>query len=153
MYAFGDTTEQTIFLDQVGEAAIGTKSYWLYSPYLENKENEAFRASFRKTYNRLPGTFSMLSYAVMEFLEGAVAKSGGDYGDGSGVRKALETLTIQAPSGPLFFDKDHQAVHNVYLTEIRKGPDGIVAQIPMGPYVANVGQYQTLEEAQQNLKK
>ena len=44
-------------------------------------------------------------------------------------------------------------VFNVYLNDIRKGPDGIVAQIPRGPMVTNVDQYQTLEQAQKNLKQ
>ena len=55
LYAFGDVTEQTLFLDIVGDAAIGTKTYWTYSPYLDNPENNRFRAAYRKAYNRLPG--------------------------------------------------------------------------------------------------
>ena len=58
LYVFGDVTEQTAFLDQVGETASGSKTYWYYSPYLENAENTAFRTAFLKTYNRLPGAFS-----------------------------------------------------------------------------------------------
>jgi len=65
----------------------------------------------------------------------------------------LEEIKIDSPAGPLHFDKDHSLVFNVYLNEIRKGPDGIVAQMPLGPVVRNVGQYQTLEQARQNFQK
>jgi hypothetical protein len=41
--------------------------------------------------------------------------------------------------------------HNVYLNEVKKGPDGIVAQIPMGPVIPSVGQGQTIEEARKAL--
>jgi branched-chain amino acid transport system substrate-binding protein len=151
IYAFGDVTEQTAFLDQVGADAAGTKSYWLYSPYLDTPLNNAFRVNFRKAYNRIPGAFSALSYTAMLFVEAAVAQVGA-YGDGVAVRRAMESVKVEAPSGTLSFDKDHGVIHTIYLNEIRKGPDGIYAQMPMGPKVLNVGQYQTLEEAKANLR-
>ena len=151
IYAFGDVTEQTVFLDQVGEAAIGTKTYWNYSPYLDNPVNNKFRDAYKKAYNRLPGAFSFHSWAAMQFLEAAVKKANGNIKDFDAVKKALETTTIDSPAGPLSFDKDHNVVHNIYLNEIKKGPDGIVAQIPLGPMITNVSQSQTLAEAQKNL--
>jgi branched-chain amino acid transport system substrate-binding protein len=153
IYAFGDVTEQTLFLDQVGEAAVGTKTYWTYSPYLDNPANNAFRVAYRKAFNRLPGAFSMQAFAAMQFLDAAVTKAGGDISNGKAVREALENVRIASPAGPLYFDKDHGVVFNVYLNEVRKGPDGIVAQIPLGPVVTDVDQYQTLEQAQKHLKK
>jgi branched-chain amino acid transport system substrate-binding protein len=153
IYAFGDVTEQTLFLDIVRDAAIGTKTYWTYSPYLDNPENNRFRAAYRKAYSRLPGGFSMHAYAAMQFLDAAATKAGGDVGNGKAVREAMETVKIESPAGPLFFDKDHGVVFNVYLLEVRKGPDGIVAQVPLGPTITNVDQHQTLEQAQKNLKQ
>jgi branched-chain amino acid transport system substrate-binding protein len=153
LYAFGDVTEQTLFLDQVGEAAAGTKTYWIYSPYLDNPANNAFRAAFRQAYNRLPGGFSMQAYAAMQFFDAAVTKTGGNVADGKALRDAMEKARIDSPAGPLYFDKDHGVVFNVYLSEIRKGPDGIVAQIPLGPVVTDVDQHQTVEQARAKLKK
>jgi branched-chain amino acid transport system substrate-binding protein len=151
LYVFGNVTEQTVFLDQVGDAAIGAKTYWHYSPYLDNPVNNAFRTAYRKAYNRLPGGFSMQAYAAMQFLDAAVTKINGDINNFDALKKALETTTIESPAGPLFFDADHNVTYTVYLNEVKKGPDGIVAQIPLGPMVTNVGQYQTIEEAQKNL--
>ncbi len=153
LYVFGDVTEQTVFLDQIGEPAIGTKAYWHYSPYLDNPANNAFRSAFRKKYNRIPGAFSEHAWAAMQFLDAAITRAGGDTSDMEAVRKALASTEIQAPAGPLRFDKDHGVVFNVYLNEVRKGPDGIVAQIPLGPMVTDVDQYQTLEQARKNFKK
>jgi branched-chain amino acid transport system substrate-binding protein len=152
IYAFGDVTEQTLFLDIVKDRAIGTKTYWTYSPYLDNPANNTFRAAFRKAYNRLPGGFSMQAYAAMQFLEAAVTKAG-SAADGKAIREAMETVKIDSPAGPLYFDKDHGVVFNVYLCEIRKGPDDIVAQIPLGPVVTDVDQHQTVEQAKKNLKR
>lgn len=151
LYVFGDVTEQTTFLDQVGEAAVGTKAYWNYSPYLDNPVNNKFREAYKKAYNRLPGAFSFHAYAAMQFLEVAVTKSKGNINDFKSMKKALETTVIDSPAGPLSFDKDHNVVHNIYLTEVKKGPDGIVAQLPLGPMITNVHQAQTVEEAQKNL--
>lgn len=153
IYAFGDVTEQTLFLDQVGEAAVGTKTYWTYSPYLDNAANNTFRTAFRKAYNRLPGGFSMQAYAAMQFFDAAATKLGGDLSNSKALSEAMEKARIDSPAGPLYFEKDHGVVFNVYLAEIRKGPDGIVAQIPLGPMVTDVHQHQTVEEAKKNLKK
>ena len=153
LYAFGDVTEQTTFLDQVGAAAVGTKTYWAYSPYLDNPVNNAFRVAFLKAYHRLPGEWSVHAYAAMQFFDAAATKLGGDLSNRGAIRQALEEIKIDSPAGPLHFDKDHSLVFNVYLNEIRKGPDGIVAQMPLGPVVRNVGQYQTLEQARQNFQK
>ena len=153
IYAFGDVTEQTLFLDQVGEAAVGTKTYWTYVPYLDNPANKTFRELFRKAYNRLPGGFSMQAYAAMQFFDAAATKLGGDLSNGKALREAMESAKIDSPAGPLYFDKDHGVVFNVYLSEIRKGPDGIVAQMPLGPMITDVDQHQTVEQAQQRLKK
>lgn len=151
LYVFGDVVEQTIFLDQVGAKALGTKAYWSYTPYLDNPENTAFRAAFLKTYKRLPGAFSFHTWASMQFLDAAVTKVNGNINDFNGMKAALESLRIHTPGGELYFDKDHAVVHNVYLTEVRKGPDGFYSQFPLGPVVTNVNQYQNLEEAQRNL--
>jgi branched-chain amino acid transport system substrate-binding protein len=151
LYVFGDVTEQTIFLDQVKDAAIGTKAYWNYSPYLDIPANTAFRKAYFKAYNRLPGGFSMQAYAAMQFLDAAVTKIKGDIGNFDAMKQALETAKIDSPAGPLFFDRDHNVTYTVYLNEVKKGPDGIVAQMPLGPIVTNVHQYQTIEEAQKNL--
>lgn len=153
IYAFGDVTEQTLFLDQVGEAAVGTKTYWTYVPYLDNPANKKFREAFRKAYNRLPGAFSMHAYAAMQFFDAAATKIGGDVSNKTALRDAMRSARIESPAGPLYFDKDHGVVFNVYLAEIRKGPDGIVAQMPLGPMVTDVHQHQTIEEAKKNLKK
>jgi branched-chain amino acid transport system substrate-binding protein len=150
LYVFGDVTEQTAFLDQVGETASGSKTYWYYSPYLENAENTAFRTAFFKTYNRLPGAFSFDSWAAMQYFDAAATKLNGNVSDFEGMKNAFETIKINSPAGPIHFS-DHQIVHNVYLNEIKKGPDGIVAQMPLGPVITDVDQNQTLEQAQKNL--
>jgi branched-chain amino acid transport system substrate-binding protein len=150
LYAFGDVTEQTAFLDQVGETASGSKTYWYYSPYLDNAENTAFRTAFLKTYNRLPGAFSFDSWAAMQYFDAAATKLNGNVSDFEGMKSAFETIKVNSPAGPIHFS-DHQIVHNVYLNEIKKGPDGIVAQMPLGPVITDVDQNQTLEQAQKNL--
>jgi len=151
LYVFGDVTEQTTFLDQVGDAAIGTKAYWNYSPYLKNPANEAFRTAYMKAFKRLPGAFSFHSYAAMQFYEKAAEATKGDTKNFEAMKKALEMMKIDSPGGLLSFDKDHNVIHNVYLTEVVKGPDGIVTQVPLGPVIPAVGQGQTIEEARKAL--
>jgi hypothetical protein len=94
----------------------------------------------------------MHAYAAMQFLDAATTELQGNISDFKAFKTALESTKIDSPAGPLFFDKDHNVTYTVYLNEIKKGPDGIVSQIPMGPMITNVNQYQTLAEAEQNLK-
>lgn len=153
LYFNGDVSEQTMFIDEVGENALGSLAYWYYSPYLDNPENKVFREAFLAAYDRLPGAFSMDAYASMQFLEAAASQVPDGLKDTDGVVQALKTTEIQSPAGPLRFDDGHALILTVYLNEIAEGPDGRIAQIPVGPYVTNVDQYQTLAEAEANLHR
>ena len=99
LYVNGDVTEQSTFLDQVGETAIGAKAYWIYSPYLDNPVNNAFRTAYKKAYNRLPGGWSMCAFAAMQFFDAAATKLNGKVDDFAAVKKALETATIEFARG------------------------------------------------------
>ena len=147
---FGDVTEQSIVLDVVGEEALGSITYWSYSPYLDNPVNNEFREEFLAAYDRLPGGFSNHSWSVMMFLDEAIESLGGEIPNSDALVEALEAAEIDAPSGPLSFDEDHQVIWNNYLLEIAKGPDGIIAQLPLGPYVTDARQLQDVSEAQAN---
>ena len=95
MYVFGDVTEQTIFLDQVGEDAIGAKAYWSYSPYLDNPVNNSFRIAYKEAFKRLPGGFSMHAYAAMQFLDAATTELQGNISDFKTFKTALESTKIR----------------------------------------------------------
>lgn len=153
LYAFGDVMEQTLFLDAVGEKAKGARTYWYYSPYLKNPENEKFRKSFLAAYKRLPGAFSMQSYSTMTFLDEAGATINGDLSDPDALVGALEKTAVDSPAGTLRFDDNHQVIWpSVFLNEVRKDDHGNYAQFPLGPVVTDVAQGQTVEEAQASLK-
>ena len=154
LYAYGDVMEQTIFLDTVGKKAAGAKTYWYYSPYLENPENEKFRKLFLEEYNRLPGAFSMQSYSTMALLDSAGGEIGGKFADEVQLVGALEKAEVASPAGRLRFDDNHQVIWPaVYLSEVRKDDRGNYAQFPLGPRVTNVAQGQTVEQAQESLEK
>ena len=151
LYTNGDVTEQSIFLDNVQDAAIGTKTFWNYSPYLDNPVNNKFREGYLAKYKRLPGAFSFHSYSSMLFLDKAVAAIKGKAAPrGDTLADALAKTQIDSPAGQLSFDKGHGLIMSIYLNEIKKGPDGIVAQMPVGPKVTEVHQGMTYEEAKAN---
>lgn len=150
LYTFGDVTEQTIFLDQVKENAVGSQTYWSYSPWLDTEVNNSFREAFVKKYKRLPGGFSVNAYAAMQFLEAGVTKAGDNFGDSDALVSALEGTSVESPAGKLSFDKDHAVSWNVYLNKVVKGPDGRVTQIPTGPWIENQPQRSSIEQALEN---
>ncbi|MQA81645.1 MAG: ABC transporter substrate-binding protein [Streptosporangiales bacterium] len=150
LYTFGDVTEQTIFLDQVKENAIGSETYWSYSPWLDTKANNSFREAYVKKYKRLPGAFSMQSYAAMQFLHAGVAKAGEEFGESDSLVSALEGVTVDSPGGKLTFDEGHGVNWNVYLNKVVKGPDGRVTQIPTGPWIESQPQRSSIKQALDN---
>lgn len=150
---FGDVTEQSIVLDVVGEEAKGAITYWSYSPYLDNPLNNEFREEYLAAYDRLPGGFSNHSWSVMLFLDEAVSSLGGEVASKDELTEAIQAAEIEAPSGPLSFDENGQVIWTNYLLEIDEGPDGIIAQLPLGPHVTDAVQGGTVADAQANYRE
>jgi branched-chain amino acid transport system substrate-binding protein len=150
LYTNGDVTEQSLFLDTVGEAAIGGRTYWVYSPWLDFKENNTFRSAYLAKFNRLPGAFSMTAYLAMLFLDAAATKLNGDITDPDKLITTMAAAKVSSPIGPMQFNANHGLDFPVYLNKIVKvtgGGQSIVSQVPMGAYIANTHQGGTVAEA------
>jgi len=115
-----------------GEAAVGSKEITHWNWDLDNSANKVFVAAYRKKYGYTPSIFSEASYDVALLLDKAIAEVHGNLKDKDALRKALEHADIQSPRGPFKFNTNHFPIHNQYVVEAKKLPDGSVTLVNEG---------------------
>jgi branched-chain amino acid transport system substrate-binding protein len=115
-----------------GEAALGSKEITHWNWDLDNPANKEFVAAYRKKYGYTPSIFSESSYDVAQLLDKAIAEVHGDLKDKDALRKALERADIQSPRGPFKFNTNHFPIHNQYVVEAKKLPNGDLTLVNEG---------------------
>lgn len=96
----------------------------------DDEAMSSFRTSLESAYPELAEsvatqdpTFS--SYAAVEAVASALEATGGEVGDGQAdLRRALSTLELELPYGPVRLDGNRQAVVRTSLERIRRQADG-----------------------------
>jgi branched-chain amino acid transport system substrate-binding protein len=146
IFANGDVYEQT-FLDKMGDAAIGAKTYWHYSPMRDTPENKRFVSLFKEKTGRLPGAFAAQAYTAIQVIVQALKQIDGKVEDKDKFVEALEKVKLESPAGPFEFDEYHGWRLNVYLQEVKR-VQGVLAQYPVGPVITGVDQFWTIDRMQ-----
>jgi branched-chain amino acid transport system substrate-binding protein len=119
-------------LSAQGEAALGSKEITHWNWDLDNPPNKEFVAAYRKKYGYTPSIFSEASYDVALLLDKAIADVHGDIRDKAALRKALEHAEIQSPRGPFKFNTNHFPIHDQYVVEAKKLPNGDLTLVYQG---------------------
>jgi branched-chain amino acid transport system substrate-binding protein len=151
VYTTGSMLEPTSVSLDLLSAAQGASVYWNYSPWLATAANDQFRKAFQARFHRLPGGFEMQSYTAMELFDQGY-RSAGAGGGPDALRRALTTVSVSSPVGQVALGTSQAASWDIYLTRVGKGPDGTMALLPAGPYVAQAHPGMTLEQAKAALK-
>jgi branched-chain amino acid transport system substrate-binding protein len=99
---------------------------------LDNPANKDFVAAYRQKYGYTPSIFSEASYDVALLLDRAIADVHGNIKDKDALRKALENAQIQSPRGPFRFNTNHFPIHDQYVVEAKKLPDGELTLVYQG---------------------
>jgi branched-chain amino acid transport system substrate-binding protein len=108
-------------LPQLDERAIGMIGNSLhYAAGLDTPENKAFTEAFAKKYRRLPSWFAESAYTAGLWTRAAIEKIGGKVEDREAFLKAMRTVEIVAPRGPLKLDAYDNPIQNVYVSKIQK---------------------------------
>jgi branched-chain amino acid transport system substrate-binding protein len=115
-----------------GEAALGSKEITHWNWDLDNPANKEFVAAYRKKYGYTPSIFSEASYDVSLILDKAIADVHGNLKDKDALRKAMEQAGIQSPRGPFKFNTNHFPIHDQYVVEAKKLPDGQITLVYQG---------------------
>ncbi|MFI6499756.1 ABC transporter substrate-binding protein [Nonomuraea typhae] len=110
-------------LQAIGQDAEGIVSVGLYSPALDNPENQAFTAKWRARTGKNPSVVAVQSWDAMSLIDQAAA-GGGRLAD------ALErTGEIRSPRGAFTLDRRHNPVQSWYVREYADGVNKVIATI------------------------
>jgi branched-chain amino acid transport system substrate-binding protein len=113
----GALTDELI-LAKVGKAAEGIVTEWHWSIPMDNPENKAFVAAFKKKHGRNPTVFAEEGYVTAMVVAEALNKTGGQF-KGEEFVKAAKGLELKGPRGSLKFDAYGAPVHTVYLRKVQ----------------------------------
>jgi branched-chain amino acid transport system substrate-binding protein len=137
----GFTLEEGI-LPAIGDVALGIKTYVTYSRNIDNPENRSFVSAYKSEYKSNPGEFSEEGYVVAKVYIEAIKAANGDLSNIDRFVEALGKVKFNAPRGPFRFDKDHNAVRNIYIGEVGKDTNGELSII-ISEVMPGVHQYWT----------
>jgi branched-chain amino acid transport system substrate-binding protein len=121
----GDIVQDSM-LQGMGDAAVGLITMHHYNADLDNPQNKAFVASWKKAYgaDATPDFFSVGAWDGMAAIMHAVRATKGKM-DGDAAVKSLLGWKYTSPQGPIMIDpQTRDIVMNEYLDEVVKGSDG-----------------------------
>lgn len=115
-----------LVLNAEGPAAEGITAAFYYSSQLDNAENEAFMTAVRAADPKIaPSHFTAGSWATGTILLTAI-EAADDPASGEDMREALAAVKIEAPWGPMSFDKKTGYVFGrTYVYSVVKEGDGV----------------------------
>jgi branched-chain amino acid transport system substrate-binding protein len=134
-------------LPQMDDRAIGLIGNSLnYAAGLQTPENIAFTTAFAKAYKRLPSWFGESAYTAGLWTKTAIDSIDGKVEDREAFLKAMRTVSVKAPRGPLRLDAYDNPIQNVYISRIEKIKHPVLGEVltnvPFKTY-ENVSQFWT----------
>ena len=138
---------QEDMLPQIDDRAVGLVSNSLhYVSGIDTPENKAFVDAYATKYKRLPSWFAESAYTAGLWVKTAVDKIEGDVENRDAFLKAVRSVQINAPRGPLRLDEYDNPIQNVYISKVEKVKHPILGETlinkPIKTYVA-VSQFWT----------
>lgn len=117
-------------LPQMDDRAIGLIGNSLnYAAGIQTPENQAFTTAFAKAYKRLPSWFGESAYTAGLWTKTAIDSIKGKVEDREAFLKAMRSVSVKAPRGPLKLDKYDNPVQNVYISRIEKIKHPVLGEV------------------------
>ena len=118
---YGGYWMQQDALPQMDDRAVGLIGNALnYAAGIKTPENQAFVDAFAKAYKRLPSWFGESAYTASLWSRTAIDSIKGKVEDRAAFLKAMRTVQVKAPRGPLKLDAYDNPIQNVYISKIEK---------------------------------
>lgn len=132
-------------LPQMDDRAIGLiGNSLIYAAGLKTPENEAFTTAFAKAHKRLPSWFGECGYTASLWTKTAIDSIKGKVEDREAFLKAMRSVSVKAPRGPLKLDAYDNPIQNVYVSKIEKIKHPVLGEVltnvPVKTY-ENVSQF------------
>jgi branched-chain amino acid transport system substrate-binding protein len=117
-------------LPQFDDRAIGMIGNSLnYAAGLQTPENQAFTMAFAKAYKRLPSWFGESAYTAGLWTKAAIDSINGKVEDRAAFLKAMRSVSVKAPRGPLKLDAYDNPIQNVYVSKIQKIKHPVLGEV------------------------
>ena len=100
---------------------------WFVS--LDNPENKAFVAAFKKEYGRNPVFYAAFVYDSIMLLDKAVAEVKGNVKDADALRAALAKAPFKSTRGSFKFNNNHFPIQDFYVAKVVKKGDDYEQQV------------------------
>ncbi len=119
----GALFDQEDVVPAAGDATLGGVNTYHQSPGAPNAAD--FVAAYMKKRGRLPGEASTAAYAAGQIIRAGMEAVQGDVANRDKFKEALYAKPLTTALGPIRFDpRNNQAILDIYVNEVRKGPDG-----------------------------
>ena len=119
----GALFDQEDVLPATGDAGLGGINAFHQSP--NAPAAAGFVAAYQAARKRLPGESSTAGYAVGQVIKAGVDAVSGDVAQRDRLRDSLLHNPVDTAFGPMRFDpRNNQAILDIYINEIQRGPDG-----------------------------
>jgi len=116
LYGPGFLTDGT--LEAQGAAAQGMLTTLHYGDGLDTPKDNAFRASYTRTYKAVPDVYAVQGYDAAQMLGIGLAAVKGDLAKRSELVAAMEKARIDSPRGTFTLSKSHDPVQDIYLRKV-----------------------------------
>jgi branched-chain amino acid transport system substrate-binding protein len=132
---------------QIDDRAVGLISNSVhYVAGIDTPENKAFVDEYARKYKKLPSWFAESAYTSGLWTKAAIDSINGNVEDRAAFLKAMRTVQVKAPRGPLKLDAYDNPIQNVYVTRLQKVKHPILGDVLMNIPVKtypNVSQFWT----------
>lgn len=117
----GGTSYDEFALPFMGDEVVGDVSSLQYSAALTTPKNEAFVKAYRAKYGKVPSYYSEANYATAMWIDQTLAKFKGKYPGPSEFIKAMATIRLDPPRGPVQLDLATKSpIQNIYIKKVEK---------------------------------
>lgn len=117
-------------LPQMDDRAIGLIGNALhFAAGLQTPENQAFVDAFARKYRRLPSWFGESAYTAGLWAKTAIDAIQGRVEDRAAFLRAMRTVKVRAPRGPVRLDAYDNPIQNVYISRIQKIKHPVLGEV------------------------
>jgi branched-chain amino acid transport system substrate-binding protein len=134
---------------QIDDRAVGLISNTVhYVAGIDTPENKAFVNDYAKRFKLLPSWFAESAYTSGIWTKAAIDSIQGNVEDREAFLKAMRTVQVTAPRGPLKLDAYDNPIQNIYISRLQKVKHPILGEqlmnIPVKTYT-DVSQFWTYD--------
>ncbi len=126
IFALGALTKTMIEI--LKDAAVGHYNVFHWSPWLDNPQNTAFLAAYKKMFNEDADEFTVCGFEAGLMAVKGLDAAKGNPEDVEGMINGIEKVDYQAPQGHVQMDCNHVAKLPIYAFKVEKKNGAYVSE-------------------------